>query len=138
VDLEAFRNLIDVEEEAYLKQRLPGREFRREQRQRILAALEYIRRASGNAAILIRAGEAARRSSEGEVAAAAERLVESALQLRVYALLAEVKLYAALLAPGTSLTLLPLLERYAGVTDVAGRLVRLRNPATAGRITAAL
>ncbi len=138
VDLEAFRNLVDPQEEAFLKQRLPAREFRKVQRQRTRAALEYIRRASRNAAILIRAGEAARRSSDAELAGAAQRLVESALRLRISALLTEIKLYGTLLLPGSSLSLAPLLERYAGLTEVAGRLSRLRNPGTAGRITAAL
>src|SRR5262245_17484957 len=45
IDVEAFRNLIDEDEEAYLRNHLPAREFRRVHRERMLAAVEYVRAA---------------------------------------------------------------------------------------------
>ncbi len=138
VDIEAFRNLIDPAEERHLRTHLAGREFRRIQRRRLLAALEYVERAAGNAALLIRLGEAARSSSDPEVVRAGQRLADTALRMRIYALAIETRLYAALLLPGVSVSLAPLAERYSGMTDVAGTLTRLQNPAMAGRIAAEL
>lgn len=138
VDLAAFRNLTDPAEEEYLRAQLPAREFRRLQRQRMRAALEYIRRAAQNAALLVRLGEAARRSPDPEVAQAARELVDNAVRLRLYALLAEVKLRARLLLPGARLSSAPLLDRYQRLTQAVGRLSRAQKPSFAGRISAAL
>ena len=138
VDLEAFRNLIDHNEEEYLRAQLPAPEFRRVQRERLRAALEYVGRAAQNAAILVRLGEAARRHLEPEVAQAGQELVDKALRLRLYALLAQVKLRARILMPGAQLSSAPLLDRYQNLTDAAARLGRAQKPSFAGRIHAAL
>ena len=61
LDLAAFRNLIDHDEEVYLRAQLPAAAFRSIQRQRMRAALEYVGRTAHNAGILLRAGETARR-----------------------------------------------------------------------------
>ena len=71
IDVDAFRNLIDEREEKFLRERLPTWEFRRIQRRRNLAAVEYIWCAAQNAAILIRLGEAARQNPDPAIAAAA-------------------------------------------------------------------
>src|SRR5690348_12757190 len=62
VDVDAFRNLINEGEEEYLRQRLLPSEFKSIQRERKLAAIEYIGCAAKNAAILIRLAEAARQN----------------------------------------------------------------------------
>ena len=138
VDLAAFRNLIDDAEEEFLRGQLPPKEFRRLQRQRLRAALEYVKRAAQNAAILVRLGEAARRSRDPEVAQAGQELVNNALRLRLYALLAEGKLRARILLPGARLSSAPLLDRYQHLTDAVARLSRAQKPSFTGRITAAL
>src|SRR5712691_12037124 len=51
VDLEAFRNLVDPKEEEFLHDNLPPGEFRAIQRERLRAAIEYIRCAAQNATI---------------------------------------------------------------------------------------
>src|SRR4249920_2495910 len=70
VDLEAFRNLIDEEEERFLRANLPPAEFRRVQRQRLRAAIDYIGGASQNAKILIHLGQISRNSPDPHVAEA--------------------------------------------------------------------
>src|SRR5688500_8471474 len=60
VDLAAFRNLTDPEEEAFLRENLDAADLRRVQRARLRAALEYVRRANQNAAVLLKLGELAR------------------------------------------------------------------------------
>jgi hypothetical protein len=99
VDVDAFRNLIDESEERFLRERLPPWEFRRVQRERKLAAVEYIWCAAQNAAVLIRLGEAARQNSDPAIAAAAEKLVENALRLRLYAFQAVPRLYVTAVFP---------------------------------------
>lgn len=79
VDINAFRNLVAVSEQQYLRDHLPPREFRAIHRQRMLAATGYIRCAAQNAAILIRLGEAARQNSDPAVVATAEKLLENAV-----------------------------------------------------------
>ena len=138
VDLEAFHNLIDEAEEEYLRANLSRQDFRRVQRERLRAALEYVGRAAQNAAILVRLGEAARRNPETEIALAGQELVDKALRLRLYALLAAAKLRARLLLPGARLSSAPLLDRYQNLTDAAARLGRAQKPSFAGRIHAAL
>src|SRR5580765_3432247 len=59
IDVEAFRNLVDPAENAYLRRRLPAAEFRVVQRKRLRATAAYIRVAGRNAAVLVTIGQAA-------------------------------------------------------------------------------
>jgi len=99
VDLAAFRNLVDPAEEDYLRENLPAGPFHALQRERMRAALEYVRRTAYNSAILLRVGEAARRDPNPEVAAAARTLMNDALRLRMNAMLAMVVLYGRIAMP---------------------------------------
>ncbi len=99
VDLEAFRNLVDPREEDFLRASLLPRHFRDIQRQRMRAALDYIRNTSHNAAILLRLGEAATRSADPRIAQAGRQLIDNALRLRAYALLSGAKLYVRIAFP---------------------------------------
>ncbi|MGH9670951.1 MAG: hypothetical protein ACRD3A_12675, partial [Terriglobales bacterium] len=85
LDLAAFRNLTDPREEEYLRTQLAPADFRAIHRERLRAALGYVRRAAHNASILLRLGEAARRNADPEIARAAGELAEGALKLRMYA-----------------------------------------------------
>lgn len=100
VDLDAFRNLIDPQEEEYLRTHLRPAEFRKVQRERLRAAIEYISCAAHNAGVLLRLGEAASHSPEPATVAAAESLRDNAVRLRLYALQATGRLYLAMLFPG--------------------------------------
>ena len=112
VDVAAFRNLIDEGEEQYLRDHLPHYEFRSIQRQRKLAAIEYIRCAANNAAILIRLAEAARQNPDRAVARAADKLFDNALRLRLYSLRVVPRLYVGILLPGLSLAPTELADAY--------------------------
>src|SRR5271156_1715688 len=100
VDIDAFRNLIDPEEEDFLRRRLPPAEFRKIQRERLRAAVEYVSCAAQNAVILLRLGEAARGSPDPATAEAAEKLVDHAIRLRLYAFQAIPRLYIGIVFPG--------------------------------------
>jgi hypothetical protein len=64
LDIEAFRNLVDSDEEAFLRDHLPPRKFREIKRQRAWAAFIYAagKRASRGALAMV--GQAAQRSAD--------------------------------------------------------------------------
>jgi hypothetical protein len=125
VDVEAFRNLIDPDEEQFLRANLPPTEFRKIQRERLRAAIEYISCAAQNAALLIQMGEAARRSADPSIAEAGEKLVNSAIRLRLYAFPTVAKLYVGVILPGVRLSPVGLAENYEQLTGQVRSLGRL-------------
>ena len=138
VDLDAFRNLVDPDEEDFLRRNLPPEEFRGVQRARLRAAVEYIRCASHNATVLLRLGESARHSPDARIAAAGGELVDTALRLRLYAFQAIAKLYLGMVFPGTHWSPLDVIDKYQEVRGLVSQLGRLQYPSSAARITAAL
>jgi hypothetical protein len=138
VDFAAFSNLLDASQEQFLKQRLSSSDYRRIRRARLLATLEYVKRLAHNAQVLMRLGEAARSSSDPQVATAAQALVNNALRMRLLAMSAIVKLYGELWVPQFSTQMEPVADRYRQLTDAAGLLARLQQPAFAGRVAALL
>jgi hypothetical protein len=138
VDLEAFRNLVDPREEDFLRASLLPREFRDLQRERMRAALEYVRNTSHNAAFLLRLGEAATQSAEPRIAQAGRQLIDSALRLRVYALLSGVVLYVRVLFPETRLSYGKLADNYQHLSALASQLALMQHPTQAARLSALL
>src|SRR5690349_355222 len=138
VDLAAFRNLIDPVEEQFLRDNLRPRDFRLVQKQRMVAAIAYVRCAAHNAAVLVRLGQAARRSGDPQVVLAAQQLVNSAMRLRIYALLALLKLYPATLVPGARVSPAAVADAYQQLTSIVSQLTRLQQPSRAVRISNAL
>jgi hypothetical protein len=116
VDVEAFRNLIDPDEEEFLRTNLPPVEFRRIQRERLRAAVEYVSCAARNAAILVRVADAGRRSPDPATAEAAEKLVDNAVRLRLYALHAIPRLYLGMILPGSRISPARIAESYEQMT----------------------
>ena len=119
VDIEAFRNLIDPNEEDYLRAKLEPAEFRRIQRQRLAAAVEYIHEASRNAGILLRMADAARQSTDPAAVQSAEQLVEQATRLRLYAYQAIPRLYLAMAFPGWRVSTVRVADGYEEMTRQA-------------------
>src|SRR5581483_12470285 len=115
VDLQAFRNLFDRQDEEYLRQHINAADFRTWQKMRIRAALEYVTWASENAALLIAIGEMAKSSSDMTVAAHGKQLANVALSLRLNCILARVKLYVTLVFPFPGFAIEPVFHRYARV-----------------------
>jgi hypothetical protein len=132
VDVRAFRNLIDPAEEAYLRMNLPRSEFAAIHRERLRAAIMYIAAASHNAAILMRVGEAARRSPEPEIVQAGDKLVDSAIRLRLFAFQAKAKLYVGIMLPHVPVSALSLAESYERMTGLGFALNRLQSSNKAG------
>ncbi len=138
IDIEAFRNLVDPLEDAYLRRRLPVSEFRAVRRQRLRATAAYTQVAGRNAAILIRLGQAAVAADDAPTAEAARRLVDNALLLRRNATFALLRIYIALAWPNSGLAAEPVLIGYEKLNGSAMLLGRLQNPAAPLRISATL
>lgn len=129
LDLAAFRNLTDPREAEYLQENLPGADFRRVQRARLVATAAYVRQAASNAAVLLRLGEAARDSRVPAVAEAGRLLSEQALQLRITSLSALARIGAAWVWPGLAISVPGVEESYQRVTSTVTLLGRLQQPA---------
>ncbi len=128
IDIHAFRNLTDPEEDEFLRSQLPPGQFRMIQRERLRAAIAYVWCAARNAAILIQVGESAQHSPEASVAEAGQHLVESAVQLRIFAFQALAKLYLGLLLPGAPIAPAGVAENYERVTRQVFHLGHLQAP----------
>jgi len=135
IDVQAFRNLINPAEDDYLRRRLPPAQFRRVRRARLRAMASYVQVAGSNAAVLVRAGEAALASGDPRVAEAAQQLVNHALLLRRNATVALARIYLALAWPNSGFAALRVVERYERLSGSAMLLGRLQNPAAAVRLS---
>ena len=138
VDIDAFRNLMDPKEDDFLRDNLPPREFRKIQRERTRSAMDYILNTMHNAAVLLRLGEAAWRSSDPNVALAGRQLVESALRLRAYALLSVAKLGLRLVLPEGRLSNGGLADSYQALRGLASHLALMQYPTQASRLSSLL
>jgi hypothetical protein len=137
IDLEAFRNLVDPAETAYLRHRLPASEFRTVQRARLQAMATYVHAAGRNATALARIGQSALAGNDDpQTAQAARELVGNAVLLRRNASLALFRIYVALAWPNAGLAADRILHSYERLNGSAMLLGRLQNPASPGHTSA--
>ncbi|MGZ4786893.1 MAG: hypothetical protein ACXVZV_06035 [Terriglobales bacterium] len=138
VDVEAFQNLIDPEETKFLRRCLPPAHFRIVQRERTLAAIEYVRNITHNAALLIRLGQLALNHPDPQLARAAQAMVERGLHVRTLAMFALLKLYTRSMVPVLPFEAHDIFRDYRSLTESAVLFTRLQRPAFAGRLSAML
>jgi hypothetical protein len=100
LDIESFRNLVDPNEEDFLRARLSPRRFRAIKRKRIRAALTYVDALSAASLQFARFGGVARRSSDPAIAASGRQIANSATYLRLRTLEATVSLTVSAAIPG--------------------------------------
>jgi hypothetical protein len=113
LDIEAFRNLVDSDEEAFLRNNLSPRKFREIKRQRAWAALLYAWEAGGAATALAKIGQAAQRNPDRQIAASGVQLSENAFRLRLQTAGACLRLLTEILLPDLqSRSIPPLVEQY--------------------------
>jgi hypothetical protein len=128
VDVNAFRNLIDENEERYLREHLDLAEYRSIRRERKVAAIEYILCAASNAAILIRLAEAAQHNPDPAISAAADRLLENAVRLRLYCFRVVPQLYLSVLLPSLGFAPARIADSYDAITRQVVMLGCLQYP----------
>src|SRR6202051_3975889 len=125
LDIEAFRNLVDSGEEAFLRDNLSPKKFREIKRQRAWAALIYAREAGRAAAALAKIGQAGQRSSDPEIAASGVQVAENAIRLRLQTIGACLHLLTKVVLPGLqSPPLPPLVDQYERTAETVFRLGR--------------
>ena len=127
LDIEAFRNLVSPEEEDFLRASLPPAEFRKIKRERIRAALAYVRALSTASLQLARFADAAQHNADPALADSGRQIATSAVYLRLRALDASTRLAWAIAFPDLpSRPLRSLLDQY----DHAIRLLLNHNGLT--------
>jgi hypothetical protein len=99
LDMEAFRNLVDPEEDAFLQSSLPIDQFRAIKRERAWAALAYARALSQVALEFSRFGHALRHSPDPSLADLGREVASGAIHLRILALKATGRLFIAATFP---------------------------------------
>jgi hypothetical protein len=138
VDIDAFRNLVDPAEDAFLRSSLRRRDFRAIQRERARSAADYLRNATHNASCLLKLGEAAAQSADPRIALAGRQLMDSALQLRGYALLYRGQLYLRMALPEARFSYGKLADNYQHLSSLASQLALMQHPAQSTRLSARL
>ena len=118
LDMEAFRNLVDPEEEEFLRASLPAQAFRRIKRERARTALIYVKELSRVSLQFARFGGAAQRSPDPVIAAWGKQIANSAIYLRLRALDASAQLLLTATFPGLHPPLRSLLEHYDRATGL--------------------
>jgi len=130
LDIEAFRNLVDSGEEAFLRNNLSPKKFREIKRQRAWAALIYAWEAGRAAAALAKIGQAAQRSSDAEIAAYGVQVAENAFRLRLQTIGACLHLLTEVVLPDLrSPSLPPLVDQYERTAETLFRLGRFSSRA---------
>jgi len=125
LDIEAFRNLVDSAEEAFLRNNLSPRKFREIKRQRAWAALIYAWEAGRAATALAKIGQAAQRSPDPEIAASGVQVAENAFRLRLQTIGACLHLLTEILLPDQpTRSLPPLVDQYERAAETLFRLGR--------------
>jgi hypothetical protein len=125
LDIEAFRNLVDSGEEAFLRNNLSPKKFRAIKRQRAWAALIYAREAGRAAAALAKIGQAAQQSSDPEIAASGIPVTENAFRLRLQTIGACLHLLTEVVLPDLgSPSRPPLVDQYERAAETLFRLGR--------------
>ena len=125
LDIEAFRNLVDSSEEAFLRSHLSPAGFYQIKRQRARAALAYVREVGRAAAALAVVGQAAQRSPDPKVAASGAQVAESAFRLRLQTIQAGFFLLTQIALPNLESRSIPLLvDQYERSAENLFRLGR--------------
>ncbi len=129
LDMEAFRNLVDPEEEEFLRTSLPAQAFRRIKRERARTALIYVKELSRASLQFARFGGAAQRNPDPVIAAWGQQIANSAIYLRLRALDASAQLILSATFPGLHpRPLRSLLEHYDRASDLVLNHNALRRP----------
>ena len=131
VDTEALRNLLDPEEDAFLRSHLRKSDYREIRRARLGAAVRYLHGAGQNAALLVRVGQAAASGTDASLARAGRELSETAIRVRMHIPFMAARLYADMLVPGLRLSHVGVLAAYQQLCYSAREVIRLQSPTTA-------
>ena len=117
VHLPALLNLIDRDEETYLRENLSRGDFKMIQRKRLAVTWEYLSRVGANARLMVQAGQAIQHSSHGEQSLEARALVADSMRLRTAVLQAKLSIAARFVFPGIDSPIASALEPYSAIRE---------------------
>jgi len=126
VDLDAFRTVLDRDDESFLRAKLPNGKFRRLKRQRISVAHKYISRISDNCAGVLHKVRVAFDSGDPEVIKEATRVGDLAQEVLSQCLVMKAKLAVEFTLPSLQLTPVALASRYQTLRESVNRLGKLQ------------
>jgi len=131
VDVLAFRNLMDMDQDEFLRKSLAAREYRRLKRTRNRVAVSYVKTVYENSATLIRLGEVLQK--QPATAEEGTRILDLAIKNRVSAALLLVKLRFGRFYPGV-LTTEALARDYSHLKENVSGILRRATPLKSSRI----
>jgi hypothetical protein len=117
VDLPALANVIDAEEEVYLRENLSRSDFKMIRRKRLAVSWEYLSRLGANARLMVRAGQAIQHSAHGEQSLEARALVADSMRLRNAVFMAQVSIAARFVFPELHSPIASALEQYSSMRE---------------------
>ena len=127
VDLAILANLLDPQQEQYLKKNLKTRQFIRYKLMRLSVARYYMARAARNAAVLMNVGRLAARSQNPAMSNAGRALVEAAVRLRIYATFAPAMLALQIFWPNPRRSFTSFVESYNQMKHSVAQLTSLES-----------
>jgi hypothetical protein len=136
LDLNAFSSLIDRQDEEFLRQKLPRRQFFRIKRSRIKVTWRYVSRISDNSAVVLRMVGMARQESDPKVLEAAAQVADLAAHIRTQCLVAFAKMGAEFMFPSLQLNPATLAATYESLQQNISRLQAL-HPQHVGQLASA-
>jgi hypothetical protein len=137
-DLAAFLNVVDKEEEAYLRSMLNPSDFLLVHRCRIAATTVYLFNVIHNSGIMVAVGEAAQRNQDAEVAELGKTIANNAVRLRVFSAAALCRLMVSYVFPSTLPVVTNVISRYRSIGRSVRALCEIQAPSEVNRILAAL
>lgn len=127
VDLDAFRMLLDRDDETYLLRKLPRGRFRKLKRQKIALTARYVSRISANVPKVLRDAQLKSESPDPEVAQQAVKTINLAIEIRQQCLVMYARLAAEYVMPSLQLTPVALASRYQTLRESVNRLRTLHS-----------
>lgn len=137
VDVAVLKLLLSREENEYLCKSLPDRAFREIKRQRLSIARKYLSAISRSTRQLIRVAEAAKSSSDADVARVAHEVLAIAFRVRLNLPIVQLYLMAEWLLPTLSLVGPRKVNLYEEIFGRAGFILRRLQAAQSGTSSAA-
>ena len=122
LDLTSFHALLDRDDEAFLRERLPRTQFFHLKRLRIRVTWKYVRRIADNSAVVLRLAGMTRQDPDPKVAEAALQVVDLATHIRLQCLVAFAKLAVEFAFPSVQLTQAVLAPKYESLRENLLRL----------------
>lgn len=133
LDLKCFGRITDAKDQHFLKASLPPMVYRRIQRERTRIAIQYVRLAARNAAVLVSFAEIQSASDSLDIQTKARALAEESFRLRMICLLAIVMLSISLVFPDHDISISDVISKYEHMSDSLGLLSMLTDPLLASR-----